>query len=155
VFPGILINVNVFTFAAVGRTGPGDFHSAQAGWRNRVPFRPLAIARSKADMIDVHFYLATLERYRHDLASIEFEELQEAAAAAGKPLIVGEFGMFKDQFGGDFQAACRFLRDEWLPELNRDWHGWLYWTYDTDEQPRLWNAAHSDFAIFKILAGAR
>jgi hypothetical protein len=32
------------------------------------------------------------------------------------------------------------------------WHGWLYWTYDTHEQPRLWNAAHDDFAIFRILA---
>ena len=155
VFPGVLINVNVFTFAAVGRTGAGDFHLEKAGWRNRVPFRPLAIASSKADMVDVHFYSGTLERYRQDLASIEFDQLERTAAAAGKPLIVGEFGVFKNQSGGDFEAACRFLGDEWLPELNRHWNGWLYWTYDTHEQSRLWNAAHGDFAVFKILAAAR
>ena len=152
VFPGVLINVNVFTYAAVGRTGPGDFHLDQARWRNRVPFRPTAIVRSKADMVDVHFYSSTLEAYRRDLESIEFDRLKRNAAAAGKPLIAGEFGMFNDQFDSDFSAACRFLKEDWLPALNRDWAGWLYWTYDTDEQPRLWNAAHDDFAIFRILA---
>jgi hypothetical protein len=142
----------VFTFAAVGRSGAGDFHLEKARWRNRVPFRPLAIARSKADMVDVHLYSGTLERYRQDLESIEFDQLRQTAAAAGKPLIVGEFGVFKGQFDGDFEAACQFLRDQWLPELNRDWGGWLYWTYDTHEQPRLWNAAHDEFSIFRILA---
>ncbi|MBL7040988.1 MAG: cellulase family glycosylhydrolase [Pirellulaceae bacterium] len=152
VFPAVLINVNVFTFAAVGRTGPGDFHVEKAGWRNRVPFRPLAIVRSKADMVDVHFYSGTMDKYRKDLESIEFEKLKQTASAAGKPLIVGEFGVFKNQFADDFETACRFLRNDWLPRLNRDWDGWLYWTYDTHEQPRLWNAAHDDFAIFRVLA---
>lgn len=89
-FAGVLINVNVFTFAAVGRSGPGDFRLEKAGWRNRVPFRPLAIARSKADMVDVHFYSGTLERYQQDLESIEFDELKRATEAAGKPLIAGD-----------------------------------------------------------------
>lgn len=155
VFPGLLVNVNVFTYAAVGRSGPGDFHEDSAAWRNRVPFRPLAMVRSRADMVDVHFYCSTLDRYRQDLKSIEFEELKRAAKAAGKPLIVGEFGLFKDQFNGDFEAACRFLQHDWMPALNQDWRGWLYWTYDTFEQPRLWNAADSEFAIFEILAGQR
>jgi hypothetical protein len=154
VFPSVLINVNVFTYAAVGRRGPGDFHKDKAGWRNRVPFRPLAIARSRADMIDVHFYCSTLSRYQEDLKSIEFARLRQVAQDAGKPLIVGEFGLFKEQFAGDFDAGRRFLRDDWLPALNRDWQGWLYWTYDTHEQPRLWNAADHSSAIFKILAAS-
>jgi hypothetical protein len=152
VFPGVLINVNVFTYAAVGRTGPDDFHVDPAAWRNRVPFRPLAIARSRADMVDVHFYSGSLSQYSRDLESIEFDRLRQTAGAAGKPLIVGEFGLFKGQFKDDFDAGCRFLRNDWLPALRRDWDGWLYWTYDTHEQPRLWNAAHDDFAIFRILA---
>jgi hypothetical protein len=152
VFPGVLINVNVFTFAAVGRAGPGDFHTDRAGWKNRVPVRPLAMTRSQTDMIDVHFYPGSLEQYRRDLESIEFEKLQQAARAAGKPLITGEFGLFKAQFQDDFDAGCRFLQQEWLPQLRRDWDGWLYWTYDTHEQPRLWNAADHESAIFKILA---
>ena len=155
VFPGVLVNVNVFTYAAVGRSGPGDFHEDSAGWRNRVPFRPLAIVRSRADMVDVHFYPSTLDHYQQDLKSIEFEELTSAAKAAGKPLIAGEFGLFKSQFNDDFDAACQFLQHDWLPVLNQDWQGWLYWTYDTHEQPRLWNAADRDFAIFEILAGGR
>ena len=95
-----------------------------------------------------------MDQYHHDLKSIEFDRLQPAAAAAGKPLVVGEFGLFKSQFQGDYDAGCRFLRDDWLPALNRDWDGWLYWTYDTHEQPRLWNAADHDFAIYKILTSA-
>jgi hypothetical protein len=152
VFPGALINVNVFTYAAVGRTGPDDFHTDPAAWRNRVPLRPLAIARSKADMIDVHFYSGSLAQYRRDLESIEFDHLKQTASAAGKPLTVGEFGLFKGQFNDDFDAGCRFLREDWLPALRRDWNGWLYWTYDTHEQIQLWNAAHDDFSIFRILA---
>lgn len=154
VFPGVPINVNVFTYAAVGRTGPGDFHADPAGWKNRVPFRPLAIVRSQADMIDVHFYSGSQAKYQSDLKSIEFAQLRRAAAASGKPLICGEFGLFKKQFQDDFAAGCRFLQQEWLPVLNRDWSGWLYWTYDTHEQPRLWNAADHESAIYRILAEA-
>ena len=62
-----------------------------------MPFRPLAIARSKADMVDVHFYSGSLEKYRQDLESIEFDRLQRTAADTGKMLIVGEFGVFKEQ----------------------------------------------------------
>jgi len=155
IVPDVLVDANVFTYAAVGRSGPGDFHEDEAAWRNRFPFRPLAIARSKADMVDVHFYCHTLDAYQRDLESIEFDELKAAARVAGKPLIVGEFGLFKGQFNEDFDAACRFLRREWVPALNRDWQGWLYWTYDTHEQPRLWNAADHEFAIFEMLAGRR
>ena len=155
VLPDVLVNANVFTYAAVGRSGPCDFHEDEAAWRNRVPFRPLAIVRSKADMVDVHFYCNTLDGYQRDLQSIEFDELKTAARVAGKPLIAGEFGLFKSQFNDDFDAACRFLRHEWLPALNQDWQGWLYWTYDTHEQARLWNAADREFAIFEILAGGR
>ncbi len=152
VFPGVLVNVNVFTYAAVGRSGPCDFHEDNAAWRNRIPFRPLAIVGSRADMVDVHFYTSTLDGYQRDLESIEFDELKRAAKAAGKPLIVGEFGLFKSQFNDNFDAACRFLKHEWLPALNHDWQGWLYWTYDTHEQRRLWNAADREFAIFEMLA---
>jgi hypothetical protein len=90
-------------------------------------------------MIDVYFYCGALDGYQRDLKSIEFEKLKRAAEVAGKPMIVGEFGMFKSQFTDDFDAACQYLQSAWLPALNQDWQGWFYWTYDTHEQPRLWN----------------
>ncbi|MGL5018758.1 MAG: beta strand repeat-containing protein, partial [Luteolibacter sp.] len=92
VLPTTLINANVFTPYAVGRTGPDDFRLFNVGWKDRMPFRPRALAASNADIVDIHFYWRTLEESPADFASIEFNTFKSEALAAGKVLVVGEFG---------------------------------------------------------------
>ncbi len=150
--PDALINANLFTYHAVGRTGPGDFHQDQALWKNRYPFRPTALLRSKADVIDIHFYSDSEEALNNDLASVEHEALLKGLAEQpGKALLVGEFGAFKTRFPQLPPAAkwASTLAAE-FPKLG--FQGWLYWTYDTDEQKELWNGMSGDGVIFRALS---
>ncbi len=152
--PGALINVNLFTYGAVGRTGPGDFHQDQAEWRNRYSFRPTALLRSKADIIDIHFYSDREEAFAADLASIEFEQLSTRLREyPDKALLVGEFGAFKSRFSQLPEAAAWVTR---LADLfpQRGFQGWLYWTYDTDEQEELWNGMSDGGVMFRALPSA-
>ena len=145
--PGALIDANVFTYRAVGRTGPGDFHQDKAAWKNRYPFRPAAILRSTADVIDIHIYASNPADLRADMKSIEHGQLRAALGATpNKAFIVGEFGAFKAAFPKLPTAAA------WVGDMsgcfpNLGAAGWMYWTYDTDEQERLWNAMASQGLI--------
>ena len=149
--PDALVSASVFTYAAVDRTGPGDFRVKQAGWQNRVPFRPVAILRSKADFLDLHFYAADAEAWQRDLDSIEFDQVRRLAAERGKPMIVGEFGAFKRPFPSVESAAA------WMGALagrfsQKGFVGWIYWTYDTHEQSeQLWHACDGGSAIYREL----
>ena len=149
--PDALINANVFTYHAVGRRGPGDFRQSKAGWKNRYPFRPTALLRSSADIIDIHFYTKNTADLDNDLESIEHDELLAGLTKMpGKALIVGEFGVFKKAFPelapGAVWAAKMARR---FPDLG--FAGWIYWTYDSDEQEQLWNALSGDSEILREL----
>jgi hypothetical protein len=151
--PDALVNANVFTYRAVGRTGVGDFHQDPAGWKNRYPFRPLALLQSKADVIDVHLYCADRAELARDLDSIEHGKLMEGMLTQpGKVAIVGEFGAFINPFPDVNRAAAWMgeLAHQAIPE--HGFAGWLHWTYDCDEQTELWNAMSRNGAILKALS---
>ncbi len=153
--PDALINANVFTYHAVGRKGPGDFHQSKAGWQNRYPFRPTALLRSSADVIDIHIYAEDAADLDNDLESIEHHKLRAGLVAApGKAQIVGEFGVFKRCFA-ELNAGAKWVDQmaKRFPDLG--FAGWIYWTYDTDEQEQLWNAMSGDAAIFRKLAAEK
>ncbi|MDP6357175.1 MAG: hypothetical protein QF473_18820 [Planctomycetota bacterium] len=150
--PDALINANVFTYRAVSRRGPGDFRQKKAAWQNRYPFRPTALLRSEADVIDIHIYAANETELAADMTSIEHEKLLAGISKSpNKALIVGEFGVFKRPFPKLTPGAT------WAEEMIRrfpelGFAGWIYWTYDTDEQEQLWNAQSGDSEIFRRLA---
>jgi len=155
--PDLLVDVNVFTYDAVGRS-IGDFSldgtPESPTWRDRYPFRPEALAGSEADLLDMHFYTADIGDLQADLDSIEFSAVSNACNAAGKPMIVGEFGAFKNDLS--FSAAVAWKRDEVEAFADHGFQGFLYWTYDNDLQTRLWHGVEGDGEIIAALAaGAR
>lgn len=149
--PGALAWAGVFTYRAVGKTGPGDFRIEKAGWKNRVPFRPAAILRSTADVLDLHFYCPDEAAFDDDLASVEWDAVRRLARERGVPVVAGEFGAFKARFPEPAPAAA------WMADLvrlfaDRGIDGWLHWTYDTHEQDgELWHACAGDGAIYRAL----
>ncbi len=150
--PAALVGVSVFTFKAVGRTGPGHLRRDTTP-DVRFPARPLALAKSKADYLDIHLYSTDADSLAADLTSVEFDEVRDACAEVGKPIIMGEFGAFKHDFAALSDAARAMAsRLEWTREAGFD--GFLYWTYDTDEQTRLWNALSGEGLIMKALTEA-
>jgi hypothetical protein len=153
VHPHALVSASVFTYAAVDRSGPGDFSVKQAAWQNRIPFRPLAILNSKADFLDLHFYAADAQAWQRDLASVEFDRVRHLATELGKPMIVGEFGAFKHAFPTVEPAAA--WMGKWAAMFAESgFAGWLHWTYDTHEQSdQIWHACDGQDAIYRSLKG--
>ena len=147
--PEAMVSTNVFTFRAVGRSGPGRLrHDTTKD--ARFPARPLALAASSLDYLDVHFYPFDARTLDRDLESIEWPALKDACAKAGKPLIMGEFGAFKSAWKTLPEAAAA-MRAHLRRVLGLGFVGYIYWTYDTDEQPFLWNAKSGQGEILDAL----
>ena len=151
--PGMLVDVNTFTYEAVHRS-IGDFSLRGAvgadDWRDRYPFRPEALAASGADFYDMHAYTADAAGLQAEIDSIDFAATSNAWSTAGKPMIVGEFGSFRSVL--NLSQAVVWKRDEVDVLADLGFQGWLYWTYQNDLQDRLWHATDGDGEIFDVLA---
>jgi len=147
--PQAMVSTNVFTFAAVGRSGPGRLRRDTTN-DPRFPARPLALVGTRLSYLDIHFYPFDERTLDRDLASIEFPELRAACEKAGKPLIMGEFGAFKRHHKTLPDAAAAMTRH--LRRIHAlGFLGYLYWTYDCDEQEALWNARSGHGEILDAL----
>lgn len=72
-----------------------------------------------------------------DLDSSEWPSIDVSAM----PLIMGEFGAFRvnpAQFPTAAGAASAMLQQV-IDACSFNFQGWMFWTYDTVEQPRLWD----------------
>lgn len=99
---------------------------------------------SQLDFIDFHPYPG----------GYSLDKLVENLGMAGmrkKPIIMGEFGAFRSLFATDAEAA-QALHDWQVDSCNYGFDGWLLWTWDTDEQPELFNAIGGDGFINQVLA---
>lgn len=150
--PEAMVSANVFTFRAVGRSGPA--HLRQDESRDpRFPARPLALARSKIAYLDVHFYPMDETTLDKDFASIELPEVKEVCAARGMPMIVGEIGAFRFRYE-TLPEAARAMTQSLLRLYREGFAGYLYWTYDSQEQDdALWHAKAGKGEIIEALAG--
>jgi hypothetical protein len=146
-----LVGANVFTFHAVGRSGP-VFHFKENRGDRRFPARPLALAKSSIDFLDIHLYAAedVEESMRKDLESVEYPEVKRECQKLGKPIIMGEFGAFKERFP-DLAEAAKAMQKQAELSSELGFKGWIYWTYDSDEQTRLWNAKSKSGVILNAL----
>jgi hypothetical protein len=120
------------------------FPLPQRGDPRIVPVRA-ALERSSADIIDVHAYPRPGRTLREQVRRFGL------GASRRKLLIMGEFGAFKADYRSP-EVAARRLRF-WLRSSCRyDFDGWLVWTWDTAEQPELWNALSGLRTIERTLA---
>ena len=80
-----------------------------------------------------------------DLASTEWSLIYG-------PLIMGEYGAYKFAYP-DYTSAAYAMRDAQIESCNSfNFKGWMFWTYDTTEQPQLWNLLDQGGAINGQLA---
>ncbi len=151
--PDALFSINIFTFSAVGRTGPGRLHLDKTQDR-RFPARALVLASSDIDYLDIHLYSEDLRGSQRDLESIEWGATRELLVKNGKPAIIGEIGIYRDRFT-DPESAAGHVRMILPVMLKSGMQGFLYWTYDSDEQyEQLWHARdRSNPAILTALKG--
>lgn len=151
--PEMLVAEGVFVPAAVGK----DYSRHAGVWPGktrdeRYPPMLTAIGTGALDFLDVHFYHAVAdpkevpERFRRNLGSTGFFSPDMAEIRKRTPVIMGEFGAF-DNHEKTFAAAVDNLVQVRNLANGAKVNGMLFWTYDCQEQPRLYHAT-DDWVLF-------
>ena len=138
--PTVLVTVGFFVPQGPNPTRIGDFRVIEV-----YP----AMANSTADFVDLHAYPIpndlTLPQIVQNFAFVGTGTQQQ------KPIIMGEFGGFLSEYSTALAAATGL--DNWqVQSCTYNVKGWLLWTWDTGEQPELWNALSSGGVINLALA---
>jgi hypothetical protein len=103
------------------------------------------IEHSTADFVDIHPYPGD---------EIGFVQLMQNYGIDGpveKPILIGEMGASRLAFGSNEDAATALA--SWQRQsCSYGIDGWLLWTWDSTEQPDLWNALSGGGIIERMLA---
>jgi hypothetical protein len=150
--PDMLVSEGVFVPAAVGK----DPKEAAGLWPGkykdeRYPPTLTSLGGGVLDFLDVHFYRhngrETVEQaFRHNLASTGFFAPEMIEIRKTRPVIIGEFGAF-DFMEKTFDEAVDHMVIVRDLALKENVNGMLYWTYDCQEQKRLYHAT-DDWELF-------
>jgi endo-1,4-beta-mannosidase len=112
---------------------------------NRLVRTRAVIERSSADFVDIHPYADD------ELTFPQFMQNYGIDGPSAKPIVMGEFGGAKRNYVSASQAATAL--SSWQQQsCAYGIDGWLLWTWDTDEQPDLWNALSGGGVIEQALA---
>jgi hypothetical protein len=134
--PTALVSVGFFQPQSPNPTRVGDA---------RLAVTAPAIWNSQADFIDLHAYPdagLSLQQYVQNFGLNGME---------AKPIIMGEFGGATANFASLDSAAHAFAT--WQKEsCAYGFDGWLFWTWDTTEQPDFFNALQGNGQIEQALA---
>jgi hypothetical protein len=139
---------SVFTFRAVGKTGPNGVYSA-AGSDARYPARPSSLSNySNLDFLDMHLYPdGSSYTVDDDLNTSEYDYINKTRT----PLVLGEFGAIKNVYPVISNAAYAMKDLKNYCKNNKGFKGWAFWTWDSN-QPDLYNAIENSGAINGQLA---
>jgi hypothetical protein len=151
--PEMLVAEGVFVPAAVGK----DYKKHAGVWPGktkdeRYPPMLTAIGTGALDFLDVHFYHATPNpkdvpvRFRRNLGSTGFFSPEMTEIRKTTPVIMGEFGAF-DTHEKTFAAAVDNIVQARDLANKEKVNGMLFWTYDCQEQARLYHAT-DDWDLF-------
>jgi len=147
--PMALTSANVFTYKAVYRTAAGRILTDKSH-DVRFPLRALVLAKSNIDYLDIHLYPLKSSSIKEDLDSIEWKETLKECKKTGKPVMLGEFGFFREN-QTNIAATIAAMKHVAAQALENGFQGFMYWTYDTDEQKRIWNGKSENGEIMKAL----
>ena len=156
----VLLTTSVFTPAAVGVTFSGASPSEVGDGSGRAPLNPAAIASANVDFLDLHVYLVdpafSLDA---DLKSAGGLHLKDS----GKPVVMGELGVFKPAAAAVGDARNR-VSEVLAKSCGYGFAGWAYWnwnipgtrlqdTYALTEENGSINAAIAPLAVNTVCAG--
>jgi hypothetical protein len=151
--PNAMVSASVFTYQIVGKEGPCGVLPL-GGRDTRFPARPLTFINStKLSYIDVHTYstvFVTDYSLKADLESSEYSKWDKAA----KPLLMGEFGAFKEKYKTVEEAAVGMAAHR-REAFDLGFSGAIYWTWDTFSQTELWHLLDQNGMINNALKPAK
>ena len=141
-----ILEVDPTALVTVGFFWPQEPNPARIGDPRLIETRP-AIWESQADFVDLHLYPGL------ELDLRQYVENYGIDGMAAKPIMMGEFGAFTSSYARAEDAALA-LQELQVAACEYGFDGWLLWTWDTDEQPELFNGASDEGLIGRMLAPA-
>lgn len=136
--PDMPVSASVFTYNAVGKSGPNTFLEEVPPLKDvdaRYPMRPLALLDSRLSYIDIHFYPPNAEWLARDFKAIELEALRKKAKERGKPVIVGEIGATRGWGLHSKEDVDGWFKNIFVPlAAESGFQGFLWWTWDAVKQ---------------------
>jgi hypothetical protein len=124
--------VDPTALVSIGFLEPNGPHASRPD-DSRLVRTQAAIRYSTADFVDIHTYPGlnlTLAQYMENFGIVGPEP---------KPVVMGQIGAYGSVYPAPSQAS--FALQSWQRDsCAYGIDGWLVWTWDTDEQPELWNA---------------
>jgi hypothetical protein len=115
----------------------------------------VALGNSQLDFLDIHFYRARktidlTDCFRSNMKSSLVDSPEMSHILQSKPVILGEFGAFRfvesdmAEVVPNMLKICDLARNEGLK-------GFMFWTYDTAEQPTLFHATEGAEVLLNAL----
>lgn len=141
-----ILEVDPTALVTVGFFWPQEPNPSRIGDPRLIETRP-AIWESQADFVDLHLYPGL------ELDLRQYVENYGIDGMTAKPIVMGEFGAFTSSYAQAEDAALA-LQELQVASCEYGFDGWLLWTWDTDEQPELYNGASGDGLIGRISAPA-
>lgn len=139
-----ILEVDPTALVSVGFFVPQEPNPARIGDPRFVVSAP-AIWQSQIDFVDLHAYPGFELNLQQHVENFGINNMKQ------KPIIMGEFGGEISRFSSIFSAAQTFV--DWQVESCKyGFDGWVFWTWDLDEQPDFFNALMQDGAINGVLA---
>lgn len=141
-----ILNVDPTALVSIGFFHPQEPNPSRIG-DTRLAVTEPAIWNSQADFVDLHAYPGFELNLRQYVENFGINDMRQ------KPILMGEFGGEVKRFASADAAAQRFVN--WQVESCKyGFDGWLFWTWDLDEQPDFFNAKMGGGAIERALAPA-
>lgn len=141
-----ILEVDPTALVSAGFFVPQEPNPARIGDPRFVVSVP-AIWQSQLDFVDLHAYPGFELNLKQHVENFGVGDMQE------KPIIMGEFGGEVARFPSVFAAAQAFV--DWQVESCKyGFDGWIFWTWDLNEQPDFFTALMNDGAINGALAPA-
>jgi hypothetical protein len=139
-----ILEVDPTALVSVGFFHPQLPHRSRVGDPRLVVSEP-AMWQSQIDFVDLHAYPGFELNLKQHVENFGINGMEE------KPIIMGEFGGEISRFSSIQDAANRFVK--WQVEsCSYGFDGWIFWTWNLDEQPDFFNALMKDGAINGVLA---
>lgn len=136
--PTALVAPGFFSPVAVGGSDPRVI-------RTYWPIQDPDKGGSNADYIDLHYYPG----FRSVIE--EMNSFEIVGNSNKKPLLMGEFGTYKSIYSSVSNAAIA-AKTAQIESCPYGFDGWSFWTWDTTEQPELYNAVESSGVINSAVA---
>jgi hypothetical protein len=139
-----IVALDPTALVTVGFFQPKGPNTSRVGDDRLIETREI-IVNSTMDFIDLHGYPGG------ELDLREIVENYGLPPVTEKPILLGEFGAEHSAYPASEQAVGALVN--WQVESCKyGFDGWLLWTWDSLEQPEIWNAMDNDGAIARALS---